>query len=108
MSELIVPLQAIPQQTLQIQLGNQPCTITLQQMAYGLFMTLYVGTSLIVGTVFCQNLNRIVRSDYLGFSGDFMFMDRAGDSNPVYTGLGDQASQYQLLYIPAEDLPEAS
>lgn len=98
----IVPLQATPSQTLTVTLANQVCTIDVYQTLYGLFMDLYVNNSLIVGGVICQNLNRIVRSLYLGFSGDFVFNDTTGTTDPVYTGLG---AQYQLKYLAASDLP---
>lgn len=102
---LTVPIQAVPNQTLQVQLGGQPCVLNIYQLAYGLFMDVYVSNSLIVAGVICENLNRIVRDLYLGFVGDFVFVDTQGAMNPqdpVYTGLG---SRYQLIYLEATDLP---
>lgn len=98
----VVPVQPIPSQTLQVQLSGQPCTIDVVQYAFGLFVTLYVGGSLVVASVLCENFNRIVRSLYFGFAGDFVFMDMQGSADPVYTGLG---SRYVLLYLAPEDLP---
>jgi hypothetical protein len=101
----IVPLQAIPNQTLQVQLNSQNCTLNVQQFAFGLFITVYVGPSLIIPTVLCQNLNRIIRDAYLGFVGDLAFLDTQGTSNPVYTGLGsNSAARYQLFYLFPADL----
>jgi len=100
----VIPVQALPNQTFQVQVANQPCVIELRQLAYGLFMTLYVGNSLITADQICQNLNRIVRSTYLGFIGDFCFLDTQGGSNPsdpVFTGLG---TRFQLIYMEASDL----
>lgn len=100
----VVALQPIPNQTLQAQLGGQACTINVQQMAYGLFMTLYVGSVLIVAGVICLNATLIVRSAYLGFSGDFEFLDTENltdPSDPVYTGLG---SRFQLCYLSAAEV----
>lgn len=97
---LVVPLQPLPNQTLQVQLNNQPCTIEVVQFAYGLFMTVYVGSTIIIATVLCENFNRIVRSSYLGLLGDFVFLDTQGTDDPIYTGLG---SRFQLLYLfPSE------
>lgn len=101
----IIPLQTVPNQTLQVQLGVQPCTISLVQTAFGLFATLYVGGTLIVASVLCQNFNRIVRSLYLGFSGDMFFLDTQGTSDPVYTGIGGVDARYQMVYITAAELP---
>ena len=98
---LLVPTQALPSQTLQVQLANQSCTLDIYQTAFGLFFDLYVGTTLIIGGVICQNLNRIVRSVYLGFIGDFVFYDTQGATDPSYTGLG---TQYQLYYLEASAL----
>ncbi len=98
----IVPLKPLANQTVQCQLGGQACTLTIYQFAYGLFMDLYVGNSLIVAGVICENLNRIVRDLYLGFSGDLCFIDLQSEGDPVYTGLG---TRYQLLYLEASDLP---
>jgi len=99
---LVVPLQPVASQTLQCQLGGQACTIEVAQNAFGLFTTLFVGSSLIISNVLSQNLNRIVRSLYLGFVGDLAFVDTEGTDDPSYTGLG---SRWQLLYLAPTDLP---
>ena len=97
----IVPIAALPNQTLQAQLGNQACVLNIYQTAYGLFMDVYIGTPEIILGVICQDMNRIVRSVYLGFVGDFVFVDTQGDADPVFTGLGDR---FQLVYLAASDL----
>jgi hypothetical protein len=97
-----VPVQAVPNQTLQAQLGGQACTVNVYQLDYGLFMDVLVnGAPVVLGTV-CENLNRIVRSLYLGFAGDFMWVDTQGSSDPVFTGLG---SRFELVYLEVADLP---
>lgn len=101
MSRQIVPLQAVPNQTLQVQLGEQACIINLYQSAYALFIDLYVGNSLIACGVICENLNRVVRAAYRGFVGDLAFVDTQGSSDPVYTGLG---SRFQLIYFDQSSL----
>ncbi len=102
----IIPTQPLPNQTLQVQLGTQAVVINVWQTAYALFVTVYVGNSLIVSSVIALNLNRVVRSSYLGFDGDLSFFDTQGTgpegpTDPVYTGLG---SRYQLLYFSEDDL----
>lgn len=101
---IVVPVQALPNQTLQILLDNQPCTLQITQLAYGMFMDVICATMPNGGLygVICQNLNRIVRDSYLGFVGDFVWFDTEGTTDPIYTGLG---SQYQLVYLDATDLP---
>lgn len=100
----VIPLQPIPNQTLQVQIEGQACTLDVFQTTFGLFMTVAIGDTVIIATVLCENLNRIVRSAYLGFDGDFSFIDTQGTSDPVYTGLGGADAQYQLLYLTAAEI----
>lgn len=95
----VVPLQPIPNQTLQVQLNGQACTLDIFQYAYGLFMSVYVGNNLVIASVICENFVRIVRDAYLGFSGDFIFLDMQGAEDPVYTGLGGASARFQLIYL---------
>lgn len=98
----VIPIQAVPSQQVEAVLGSQVCQLGLYQKRTGLFMDVYVSEALIVGGVLCQNLNRIVRDLYLGFSGDLMFLDNQGSSDPDYTGLG---ARYTLIYLAPSDLP---
>ena len=97
----IVPLQAVANQTLQVDLGGQACTLNVYQQAYGLYMDVLFGTSPIIQGVICLNGSLIVRSTYLGFIGDFVYMDTQGVSDPIYTGLG---TRWLLLYLTADDV----
>lgn len=97
----IIPLIPVPSQKLEITLGNQTCQIEVYQKSTGLYLNLSVNNALIIGGVICQNLNRIVRSTYLGFIGDLAFIDNEGSADPVYTGLGNR---YSLAYLDASDL----
>lgn len=97
----IVPLQAIPAQHILTTLdGGQLVQLKLYTRRYGMFMDVYVNGVLEIGAVICQNLNRIIRSQYLNksvdFAGDFLFFDMQGNSDPVYTGLG---TRFQLYYV---------
>jgi hypothetical protein len=98
---LIVPVQAVPNQTLSVLLANQVCQITLRTRFYGLFMDVSVNDKPVVHGVICLNWNRIVRSAYLGFVGDLAFWDTQGSDDPAYTGLG---SRYLLYYLEKSDL----
>jgi hypothetical protein len=98
----LVPVQPFPNQTLQVSLANQPVVLTIYQTAYALHVDVYVGNALIVAGVVAQNLNRIVRDEYLGFIGDLAFLDTDGTDDPVFTGLG---SRFLLLYLEEQDLP---
>lgn len=98
---LVVPLQAIPNQTLTVDLDGQLSQINVYQTMFGLFVDLYVNNALIIGGVIAENLNRIVISAYLGFIGDLIFLDNQGTSDPIYNGLG---TRYSLIYLEAADL----
>jgi hypothetical protein len=100
---LIVPTQAVPNQTFAILLGGQSCQIALSTRFYGLFFDLSVNNIPVRNGVICQNLNRIIRYPSLGFIGDFWFTDTQGSTDPVYTGLGS-AGRYLLEYWEAADL----
>lgn len=96
-----VPLRPLANQTLQVLLDNQACTIDLHQTPYGIFFDLSVNGTAIVRRVICQNRNRLVRSKYLGFSGDLVFTDTQGNLDPVYSGLGER---YQLVWLSADEV----
>lgn len=93
--------QAVPNQQLQVQLGTQAVTLNIYQTAFALHMDVLVGAVAIVSGVICENLNRIIRDAYLGFSGDFVWFDTQGTTDPVYTGIG---TRYQLVYLSPSDL----
>lgn len=99
---LIVPIQPLQNQQVQCQLGGQACTFNIYQQAFGLYIDVFVGNVAIIEGVIAENLNRIVRSLYLGFIGDLTFFDIQGLENPVYTGLG---TRFLLIYIEASELP---
>lgn len=98
---LLIPMQAEPNQTVTITLANQICQINVYQKDYGLFLDLYVDNSAIIVGQLCENNNRIVVSQYLGFLGDVMFTDTQGDSDPVYIDIG---SRFFLVYLEVADL----
>ncbi len=98
---LVIPLQATPSQIAQVTLDGQSCQIEVYQKRSGVYLNLYVNNTLIIGGVICENINRIVRSAYLGFSGDLCFLDNAGTDDPVYTGLG---SRWTLMYLTSDEL----
>lgn len=103
----VIPLQAVPNQTLTVPLAGQTVDLNLYTRADGLFMDVLLNGTPIVLNVICQNENRIIRDLYLGFPGDLAFYDTqttvdgvGGD--PDYTGL---SGRYQLIYIEASELP---
>ena len=99
---LIVPLLDVVNQTINVTLGGQACTIVVRQTTNnGVFLTLYVAGVLVLGNTICENLNLIVKNLYLGFLGDLAFFDTQGSNDPSSPGLG---SRYILCYFSAADL----
>jgi hypothetical protein len=101
----IVPLTAVPSQSLTVLLNGQTCAINVYQKSTGLFFDLSVqgvtnpltGMSQLVTAMLCLNGVGLVREAYLGFIGQLVFVDTQGDTDPYYTGLG---SRYILTYSP--------
>ena len=117
---LQIPLSAVPSQTLSIVLDGQSCQIAVYQkqpivdeygVAAGLFFDLSVGGAQIINTARCLDRTPILQDrQYLGVSGEFMFLDTLATEGgpptfnglpPYYSGLG---SQFLLLYITAAEL----
>lgn len=114
-----VPLQAQPSQTQQIVLGGQNCQISVyvkDGYAYGdtpafvtpnqnLYFDLTSNGEVVTTTAIGLNGVRLLKNrQYLGFVGDFMFVDTQGTNDPQVDGLG---SRYLLLYISPAELTAA-
>lgn len=97
----IVPLNATPSQTLTVGLDGQSCQIDVFTKNDRIFVNVYVNDGEIILGVLAENLNRIVRDAYLGFSGDFAFVDTQGSDDPNYLGLG---SRFVLFYLTAAEV----
>jgi len=98
---IVVPLQALPSQTVSVTLGGQACDIHVYQRSTGLYLDLSVANTPVIGGVIAHDRNRLVRSLYLGFVGDLAFVDTQGTSDPDYTGLADR---FLLIYFSPEEL----
>lgn len=113
----IIPIQPIASQIIPVVLNNQQTQLNIRQQSTGLFMDVLLNNALVIGGVYCANRNLIVLSQYLGYSGDFIFVDISSSvaavtngeininvtlgTDPYYTGLG---TQFLLYYLSAPDL----
>lgn len=111
----IVPITDEPNQTQQIVLGGQNCAIELNSLNGSdptdpllsteytwLAFTLVSNGIPITTAASCLNLKRLlINRQYLGFVGDFMFVDTQGVLDPEWEGLG---TRWVLLYLEASDL----
>lgn len=98
----IIPIKDIPAQSVQVTLAGQNCQINLYIKSGSLYCDVYVNTTLLVGGVICQNLNRILRDHYFGFIGDLCFNDNSGTSDPSSPGLG---VRYEFWYLDVNEVP---
>lgn len=98
---LVIPLLPIPAQSMNVVLVDQSCTISLVQRGQDLFIDLSVESRPVLSSVLCRDRVRLVRSAYLGFSGDLAIMDTQGKDDPQYTGLG---ARWQLVYFTPGEL----
>lgn len=99
----IIPLRAIPNQTVIVRLLEQVTQLNVYQKPQGLFIDVLVNNEPIVMGVICQDRNAVVRDAYLGFVGDLAFIDNEGSKDPEYSGLGAVGSRFSLAYLPPEE-----
>lgn len=98
---ILIPLQAVPNQTFNTVLAGQNAQIALRQNGQNIYFDLSVGDVPIVATRICRDRQRLLLdAQYRGFSGDFAFVDTQGLEDPFFTGLG---TRYQLYYIGANE-----
>lgn len=112
---LTVPLSAVPSQTLQIVLGGQNVQMavytkdgydftdpTLETPNTNIYVDLAYNNIVLTTTQIALDEKRLLLNrQYLGFIGDFMFIDTQGFDDPQYAGLG---ARWLLLYLEAADL----
>lgn len=98
-----IPLALVPSQKLSVQLGGQTCVISIKQRSTGLYLDLSANSVPMLIGCLCRDRTAMVRSLYLGFSGDLTFIDTQGTSDPDYTGVG---VRFILAYLtPTELIP---
>ena len=96
-----VPTKPLPNQTFEVVLYGQNCSISLRQLNDNLYFSLTVNDVVHATNVICRNAAPLVQAKYLGFLGNFLFVDFRGDLDPTYDGLGDR---YFLVYLSESDL----
>ena len=102
---LTIPLQPVPNQILTIPLNNQNTQINCYQKSTGLFVDILLNDEIIQSGIIARNQCLMLMNLYLGFSGDFMFIDNEGSCNPWYSGLG---GRFTLIYLAPSDFPANS
>jgi hypothetical protein len=98
---LVIPITAVPSQTITVQLAGQPCRIAIYQKTTGLYLDLFLNDVVVVTGVLCLDAVFLVRDPYFNFIGDLSFFDMQGGEDPLYTGLG---SRWFLAYLAPGEL----
>lgn len=100
----LIPLSAIPSQTLNVVLDGQYCTISVYWRQTRLYLDLTVAGNIICVGRICQNRVNVLQIPVRGFYGTLHFFDVEGDSHPSWEQLG---SRFLFLFASeGETLPE--
>lgn len=68
----------------------------LDRGSAGVFLDVYYGAVPLLTGILCLDRVRLIRSAYLEFPGDLMFVDQQGFNPPSYESFGDR---YLLYYL---------
>lgn len=98
---ITISLEPVKEQTVNVSLNQQQCSIRLVQRESAIYMDLSVNDVPLIQGVPCLYANKMVRYSYLGFSGDLIFLDSQGTSDPSYEGLG---GRFKLFYMTEAEL----
>lgn len=99
-----IPLRQEPNQSLQIILGDQNCTLTLLTRGERLYCNLAVSaatTAVVWAGVVCRNLVGLKLYEHQLFRGQLAFVDLEGDDDPQWSGLG---ARWRLVYLEEGEL----
>lgn len=95
-----ITVQPVPAQTLKVVLDSQNCQLNIYQKEQGLFVDVVFNGETISAAVIARDAVGLMPRRYLPFSGNLMFVDTQGASDPEYLGLG---TRYKLLYLTADE-----
>lgn len=96
MSEQVIPLQAVPNQTFTVELAGQQCEFEFITRGLYMYMNLAVNGEKIINGQICLNNVSLISYKTSKFKGDLHFEDWNGDLDPLYYGLTDR---WFLIYV---------
>ena len=99
---ITVPLRPEPNQSLQIVLGEQNCTLRLFSRDGRLYSDLAVDQTVIWSGFICRHLVGLKLYGYLAFRGQLVLVDTQGEDDPQWPGLG---TRWQLVYLEEGETP---
>lgn len=96
-----IPIQAVPNQQLQVVLAGQNVQIAIyQKQDQGIFVDINVNGIDVIVAMIAEDANPLNPRRYEPFAGNLVFFDMQGNDDPYYTGLG---SRFQLVYLTAAE-----
>lgn len=93
---LEIELKPVKSQSINVTVNSQQCNISVIERNGLLTFSLKSNDKSIVENVLCFYANKLIRYSYLGFAGDFYFIDLEGHQDPIYSGLG---GRFRLYYV---------
>lgn len=95
-----IPLQPVPSQATKAVLNGQNFQILIYQKPQGLFVDVNVDGFDVSSGILARDTVPLIYRDYYFLSGNLIFVDTQGKSDPTYLGLG---SRYSLVYLTGEE-----
>lgn len=95
-----IPLSSVPAQTLKVKLNDQNCEMRVYYRFGSTYMDLVTnGTPVVTGAI-CRDRQNIIQIAQNAFSGQLLFVDMLGASDPLYEGFGER---WRLFYKAADE-----
>ena len=95
-----IPLQKLPDQTVDVTLDGQDCTIRVRQIGTRVYVSVAVDNRSVVDNAIGLNYTAINPYPCKEFSGILFFFDNGGDEPPEWEALG---SRWKLLFVPESE-----
>ncbi len=104
----IIPLSAIPAQTLNVVLSGRYCTVSVYWRQERLYLDLSADGVEVCRGAICQNRADVLQSRSPAFAGTLHFMDMEGDRPPHWQGLrSGNTGRWLFLHVEeGERLPD--
>ena len=103
-----VPLIAIPNQELAIELEEQDCTIQVRQLGSYTFLSLWLDSDLIAENAICMPGVAILQGYIPKFKGNFVLVDSSDSEKQQLSDYRELGSRFILLYLTEAEVNEQS
>ena len=101
MTQYIIPLDNIPNQKFQIELGEKVCLFEFITRGLFLYMNLSIDGKEQMNGIICLNNVDLIQYKIINIGGRLYFTDTQGELDPIYWGLNDR---WLLVYEVIDDV----